>query len=68
MPIAGARGSYGSDNGHEGGRLGRLLRDAAFLIAVNIAICRGAAANIEGHSTAAKFDKPRRLSGGHPVS
>jgi hypothetical protein len=26
-----------SDNGHEGGRLGRLLRDEAFLIAVNIA-------------------------------
>jgi hypothetical protein len=36
-PVAGARGSYGSDNGHEGGRLGRLLRDEAFLIAVNIA-------------------------------
>ena len=36
-PVIGARGSYGSDNGHEGGRLGRLLRDEAFLIAVNIA-------------------------------
>jgi hypothetical protein len=36
-PAAGARGSYDSDNGHEGGRLGRLLRDEAFLIAVNIA-------------------------------
>jgi hypothetical protein len=31
------RGSYGSDNGHEGRRLGRLSRDEAFLIAVNIA-------------------------------
>jgi len=31
------RGSYDSDNGHEGGRLGRLLRDEAFLLAVNIA-------------------------------
>jgi hypothetical protein len=36
-PVAGARGSYDSDNGHEGGRLGRLSRDEAFLIAVNIA-------------------------------
>jgi hypothetical protein len=27
----------GSDNGHEGGWLGRLSRDEAFLIAVNIA-------------------------------
>jgi hypothetical protein len=36
-PVAGARGSYDSDNGHEGGRFGRLLRDEAFLIAVNIA-------------------------------
>jgi hypothetical protein len=36
-PVAGARGSYGSDNRHEGGQLGRLLRDEAFLIAVNIA-------------------------------
>jgi hypothetical protein len=36
-PAAGARGSYDSDNGHEGGRLGRLSRDEAFLIAVNIA-------------------------------
>ena len=31
---AGVRGSYGSDNGHEGGRLGRLSRRG---IAVNIA-------------------------------
>jgi hypothetical protein len=31
------RGSYGSDNGREGGRLRRLTRDEAFLIAVNIA-------------------------------
>jgi hypothetical protein len=31
------RGSYGSDNRHEGGRLGRLSRHEAFLIAVNIA-------------------------------
>jgi hypothetical protein len=36
-PVAGARGSYGSDNGHEGRRLGRLSRDEAFLIAVKIA-------------------------------
>jgi hypothetical protein len=36
-PVAGARGSYDSDNGHEGGRLGRLLRGEAFLVAVNIA-------------------------------
>jgi hypothetical protein len=35
-PVAVARGSYGSDNRHEGGRLGRLSRDEAFLIAVNI--------------------------------
>jgi hypothetical protein len=35
--VAGARGSYGSDNGHECGRLGRLPRDEAFQIAVNIA-------------------------------
>ena len=35
-PVAGARGSYDSDNRHEGG-LGRLLRDEAFLVAVNIA-------------------------------
>ena len=33
-PVAGVRGSYGSDNGHEGGRLGRLSRRG---IAVNIA-------------------------------
>ena len=25
-PVAGVRGSYGSDNGHEGGRLGQLSR------------------------------------------
>jgi len=25
-PVAGALGSYASDNGHEGGRLGRLSR------------------------------------------
>jgi hypothetical protein len=37
VPVAGARGSNDSDNGHEGGRLGRLSRDEAFLIAVNIA-------------------------------
>jgi hypothetical protein len=36
-PVAGARGSYDSDNGHEGGPMGRLSRDEAFLIAVNIA-------------------------------
>jgi hypothetical protein len=36
-PVAGIRGSYGCDNGHYGGRLGQLLRDEAFLIAVNIA-------------------------------
>jgi hypothetical protein len=36
-PVAGARGSYGSDNEHEGGRLERLSRDEAFPIAVNIA-------------------------------
>jgi hypothetical protein len=36
-PVAGARGSYDSDNRHEGGRSRRLLRDEAFLIAVNIA-------------------------------
>jgi hypothetical protein len=36
-PVAGARCSYGSDNGHESGRLGELTRDEAFLIAVNIA-------------------------------
>jgi hypothetical protein len=36
-PVAGARGSYNSDNRQEGGRLGRLLRDEAFLIAVKIA-------------------------------
>jgi hypothetical protein len=36
-PVAGARGSYDSDSGHEGGRLGRISRDEAFLIAVNIA-------------------------------
>jgi hypothetical protein len=35
--VAGARGSYGSDNGHEGEELGRLSRDEASLIAVNIA-------------------------------
>jgi hypothetical protein len=35
--VAGARGSYDADNGHEGRRLGRLSRDEAFLIAVNIA-------------------------------
>ena len=34
---AGTRSGYGSDNGHEGGRLARLLRDEVFLIAVNIA-------------------------------
>jgi hypothetical protein len=34
---SGARGSYDFDNGHEGGRLGRLSRDEAFLLAVNIA-------------------------------
>jgi hypothetical protein len=34
-PITGARGSYGSDNGHKGGRLGRLSREEVFLIAVN---------------------------------
>jgi hypothetical protein len=36
-PVAGARGSSGSDNRHEGGQLGRLSRDEAFLIEVNIA-------------------------------
>jgi hypothetical protein len=36
-PVAGARGRYGAENGHEGGQLGRLSRDQAFLIAVNIA-------------------------------
>jgi hypothetical protein len=36
-PFARARGSNDSDNGRDGGRLGRLLRDEAFLIAVNIA-------------------------------
>jgi hypothetical protein len=36
-PVAGVRGSYGSDNRHEGGQLERLSRDKAFLIAVNIA-------------------------------
>ena len=35
--VAGARGRYDSDNGHEGGWLGRLLRDEVFFIAVNIA-------------------------------
>jgi hypothetical protein len=39
----------------------RLSRDEAFLIAVNIA--KRAAADIEGHSEAAKFSQPRRLSG-----
>ena len=34
-PVAGARGSYGSDS--EGGRLERLSPNQAFLIAVNIA-------------------------------
>src|SRR5580693_7406144 len=28
-PVAGARGNYGSDNGHEGGRLGWLSHDEA---------------------------------------
>jgi hypothetical protein len=36
-PVAGARGNYNSDNGHDDGQLGRLSRDEAFLIAVNIA-------------------------------
>jgi hypothetical protein len=36
------------------------LRDEAFLIAVNIA--KRVAADIEGHSEAAKFGQPRRLS------
>jgi hypothetical protein len=34
--VAGARGNYDSNNGHEGGRLERLSRDETFLIAVNI--------------------------------
>ena len=36
-PPGQGRGSYDSDNGHEGGRLGRPSRDEAFLLAVNIA-------------------------------
>ena len=39
-PVAGVRGSYDTDNGQEGGRLGRLLRDEASLVAVNIAKMR----------------------------
>jgi hypothetical protein len=35
-PVAGARGSYDSDNGHEGGRLGAAIARRAFLIPVNI--------------------------------
>jgi hypothetical protein len=47
-----------------------LTRDEAFLIAVNIAklpscqAAKRAAADIEGHSTAAKFGQPRRLIAG----
>jgi hypothetical protein len=38
-----------------------LTRDEAFLLAVNFAAER-TVADIEGHSTAAKFGQPRRLS------
>jgi hypothetical protein len=41
----------------------RLSRDEAFLIAVNIAkLPSGAAADLEGHSEAAKFGQSGRLS------
>jgi hypothetical protein len=59
--VAGARGSYDFDNGHEGGRLGWLLRDAAFLCGEHCQTAKRAAADIEGHSTAAKFSQPGRL-------
>jgi hypothetical protein len=57
-PVAGARGSYDSDNGHEGGRLGRLLRDEVPNRGEHCQAAKRAAADIEGHSDAAKFCQP----------
>src|SRR3984957_13269454 len=61
-PVAGARGSYDSDDGHEGGQLGAAIARRGILDrGEHRQAAERAAADIEGHSEAAKFSEPARL-------
>jgi hypothetical protein len=62
-PVAGARGSYDSDDGHEVGRLGAAIaRRAVPYRGEHRQATERAPADIEGHSEAAEYGELRRLS------